>query len=171
MGRQRNYKKAFMTGLIGGVVASWAMNQYWTVTAKMKEKHASPSEREQLRKAQQQRELDNPTVKIAEMISEDLLGHHLDDHEKKLAGPIVHYAFGALMGAFYGVVAELVCTGFGTGYGAAVWLAADEIMLPALHLTEPSREYPLSVHLEGLGAHLVYGATLEAVRRPLHWIV
>jgi uncharacterized membrane protein YagU involved in acid resistance len=149
------------------------MNQYWTILAKMQEKQASPLEREQLQMAQQQRELDNPTVRVAEIISEEFFRHHLDDHEKKLAGPLVHYAFGALTGAVYAEAAELVpqvSAGCGTTYGTAVWFGADEVMLPALKISKPSREYPLSVHLEGLGAHLIYGTTLEAVRRPLRWI-
>jgi uncharacterized membrane protein YagU involved in acid resistance len=59
--------------------------------------------------------------------------------------------------------------GFGLAYAAALWLAADEIMVPALKLSKTPDEYPLSKHLEGLGAHLVYGATTEGLRRALQW--
>jgi putative membrane protein len=173
MSKRRNFETAFMTGLIGGIVGSWVMNQYWTIMAKMKEKQASPSELAQLRTSQEQQQLDNPTVKVAEIISGDIFGHQLDDWEKKLAGPFVHYAFGAVTGAFYGLVAELlprVSAGCGTAYGIAIWLGADEIMVPALKLSKAPEEYPLSQHLSGLGAHLAYGIALEAVRRPLRWI-
>ena len=76
------------------------------------------------------------------------------------------------MGALYGLLSEVAPvtrTGFGLAYAAALWLAADEIMVPALKLSKPPDEVPLSKHLEGLGAHLVYGATTEGVRRALQW--
>ncbi len=40
-------------------------------------------------------------------------------------------------------------------------------MVPTLKLSKPPDEVPLSKHIEGLGAHLVYGATTEGLRRVL----
>src|SRR5437868_3181982 len=77
MKKKRNFKRAWVTGLIGGIVGSWAMNQYWTIMQKMQEKRASDAERDHLRKNQQQRELDNPTVKVAERISENWFHNQL----------------------------------------------------------------------------------------------
>jgi putative membrane protein len=48
-----------------------------------------------------------------------------------------------------------------------VWLGADEIGVPALGLSGPPTQYPLSVHLYALASHLVYGFTTELVRRTL----
>jgi uncharacterized membrane protein YagU involved in acid resistance len=127
-----------------------------------------------MRKSQQQREVKNPTVNVAEIIAEDFFHHRLEDHEKKLAGPLVHYAFGTFTGGVYGMATELApvaAAGWGTAYGTTVWLGADEIGVPALGLSKSPVETPLSQHLEALGAHLVYGFVLETVRRPLRWIL
>lgn len=74
----------------------------------------------------------------------------------------------ALTGAMYGAMSELwpeAAVGAGLPFGAAVWLAADEIAVPALGLSKPATEYPLSKHAYALASHLVYGVTTEVVRR------
>ena len=55
-------------------------------------------------------------------------------------------------------------------FGATVWLAADDITLPAVGLAEWPTEYPLSTHAYALASHLVYGLTTEAVRRAVRSI-
>jgi putative membrane protein len=55
----------------------------------------------------------------------------------------------------------------GIPFGAAVWLVADEVGVPAAGLANGPAEYPLSTHASALAAHVVYGATTELVRRNL----
>jgi uncharacterized membrane protein YagU involved in acid resistance len=72
------------------------------------------------------------------------------------------------MGAVYGAMAEITpraTFGAGLPYGTAVFLGADELTVPALGLSKPPKEYPASTHLYGLASHLVYGLSLEMVRR------
>jgi putative membrane protein len=168
MRRERSLSKGFLSGMMAGLAAAWAMNAFWTLESKLQQRvHDSEHQGAQ---DKGKREEDNPTVKVAEAIARPLLGRALSRGEKKAGGSLVHYAFGALVGGIYGLLAEANETarsGFGTGYGAAVWLGADEVMVPALKLSPPPQESPLSQHLSGLGAHLVYGATAEAVRRTL----
>jgi putative membrane protein len=92
----------------------------------------------------------------------------LPENKKPLAGNVVHYAFGASVGALYGGVAAVVprvTTAVGLSFGVAVWLGAHVILVPALGLAEPPTRRPLSK--EGLEflLHLVYGAVTEIVRR------
>ena len=86
---------------------------------------------------------DDPTMKSAEAISESVFGHSLAKKQKEKAGPLVHYAFGTLMGGVYGLAAEVSPTVKSVGglpFGAALFLGADEIALPVLNLTKgPSR--------------------------------
>jgi hypothetical protein len=42
-------------------------------------------------------------------------------------------------------------------------LVADEMVTPALGFSAPDRDYPLSTHLRGLVAHLVFGLGVAAV--------
>jgi putative membrane protein len=119
------------------------------------------------------KEKEPATVKAASAISEAVFAHKLTKAEKEIAGPAVHYAMGAASGAIYGGVAELVpdvTAGAGMPFGAAVWLVADDITLPAVGLAKWPTEYPVSTHAYALASHLVYGLTTEAVRRAVRSI-
>jgi len=97
-----------------------------------------------------------------------MLGHQLSAEEEKTAGPLVHYVYGTGIGALYGGLAqkhETITLGFGVAYGAAAWALGDEIAVPALGLGKKPTEVPVSQQLQFLAAHLVYGITLEGVRR------
>jgi hypothetical protein len=52
------------------------------------------------------KEDDNATTKVAEAVAK-VGGRHLAPGQKKTGGTIVHYVFGTLMGAAYGVAVEL----------------------------------------------------------------
>lgn len=166
--------KGFLAGLIGGLVASCVMEQFqnaWNAVASRLQRRRidrgeSPQSPEQTSNEDAQSE--PATVKAAELISEKLLRRPLPEHAKQAAGEVVHYAFGSALGAAYGVLAEWqprVTAGRGLPFGAVVWLVGDEIGVPAMGLSKPAREYPLSIHLYALASHLVYGATTEIVRR------
>jgi len=83
---------------------------------------------------------------------------------------LVHYGFGAVVGALYGAAAEsvpMVRRGFGLPFGAAVWLGAHVIAVPPLGLAEPPVRQPMGKEAEELGLHFVYGSVTELVRRLL----
>jgi len=156
--------------MIAGVAASWTMNQFWAVKAKLQQQNQPEGEHHQEQQQERESESENPTVKVAQAITRPLLGRELTKDEKTRAGWVVHYAFGALMGGLYGLMCEATPAahaGFGTVFATGLWLGADEAAVPALKLSKPPREYPLAQHLSGLGAHLVYGVTAEAARRGL----
>jgi putative membrane protein len=102
-------------------------------------------------------------------------GHRLSHREKKKAGPLVHYAFGTAMGAAYGLANEFAPVGrkmlkpvmSGSGFGTALFLGADEWAVSALGLSAPPKKAPASSHVYGWASHLVYGLTLEMVRKTV----
>jgi uncharacterized membrane protein YagU involved in acid resistance len=101
-------------------------------------------------------------------------GRHLSWEEKKIGGPIVHYAFGTLMGGLYGAAAEysrVARLGNGTLFGTALFTGADMIAVPALNLSSSSGEAPVSSLATPYAAHLVYGATTEFVRRLVRGVL
>ena len=178
--RNGDVLKGFAAGLAGGLVASWTMNQFqaaWTKATEGYEKpHGAqsmqPSEGQDLGSGsgQDKEDQDDATVKAAKAVSEGIFGHKLTDDEKKPAGAVVHYAFGTAPGGLYGALAELapgVTTVAGLPFGAAFWLVADEIAVPALGLSKGPTAYPPSTHAYALASHLVYGLTAEAVRRTV----
>ncbi|MGH9335959.1 MAG: DUF1440 domain-containing protein, partial [Vicinamibacteria bacterium] len=110
------------------------------------------------------------TVEVAERLSEGFFGYELDPRQKKLAGSAVHYGFGTAVGAVYAAAAEYspkVTRGDGVPFGAALMVVSDEVAVPALGLSQPPREKPLSTHLYALCSHAVYGFVLETLRRSV----
>jgi putative membrane protein len=144
-------------GMAGGVAASWAMNLFQSQFSKLLPPMAQEGG-------------DDATVKTAAAIARSVAHHTLTDREKKVAGPVVHYAFGAVMGAVYGGVAEVMpaaTKGWGLPFGTALWIGADEIAVPAFGLAGTEGETPPSIHAYALLSHLVYGLTAEGVRRAV----
>ena len=112
---------------------------------------------------------DNATAKVAAAVA-NVGGKRLSGEQKRKAGTLVHYGFGTLMGAVYGMVAELAPPKVrrntvlsGIGFGAALFAGADEVAVPVLRLSQPPSETPASQHLYGLVSHLVYGTTAAAL--------
>lgn len=160
--RRVSTPKNILLGMAGGLAGAWLMNQSQGLMGKI----AGAASHDSAEQPPQQAE--PATVQTAERLVEPIMGRPLPDSMKKIAEPLVHYGFGALVGALYGGLmakAPLITLGGGTLYGAAVWLLADEIAVPALGLSGPPKQYPVSKHLQALGSHLIYGLAAEGVRR------
>lgn len=171
--------KGAVAGAIAGLAAGFAMvlfQKAWSTAEKKisgkDEKNIDkgvPEHREHT-PGEGQEQGDDATIKTASAISENVFDHKLTKDEKKVAGPAVHYAFSAAMGALYGGLAEVTevpKAGFGSAFGAALFVGADEVAVPALGLSNMPNEVAASKHFYGLVSHLVYSAVTEAVRRPL----
>jgi uncharacterized membrane protein YagU involved in acid resistance len=92
----------------------------------------------------------------------------LNEDETEVSGPIMHYLFGALMGATYGAAAETepsTTAGAGVPFGMAVWLAAAEVGVPLVGFSAPPTRHALSRHAAAFGSPIVFGLTVEGVRR------
>jgi uncharacterized membrane protein YagU involved in acid resistance len=163
-----------LAGIAGGVAASWVMNLFMSsVGEKLTQSLMSDEERHE--QQQQRQEAEEPkedaTMKAAEGIVHEVTGgRHLSHEERKEAGPVVHYAFGALVGGLYGALAECshwTSLGFGTAFGALLFASADLIGVPAFGLAPSPTEQPIAAQATPLAAHLVYGATTDLVRRAI----
>lgn len=109
------------------------------------------------------------TERAATAVAESA-GVHLTQPQKKAGGVAVHLGFGTSVGALYGALAEVapvVTIGVGMPYGAAVWLLADETALSLLGLEPPPHKRPATQHASMFAMHLVYGATLDLLRRGI----
>jgi len=156
--RKDKLYKGLIAGSVGGLAASWIMPRFQSLLSRAFQGTSNPHEGQG----------EDATVKTAQKISSGALDHELTPEEKKKAGPLVHYAYGTGIGALYGGLAQKYKTtksGFGTAYGAAAWVLGDEVAVPALGLGKKPTETPVSQQFQFLAAHLVYGATLEGVRR------
>jgi hypothetical protein len=162
-------------GVAGGLLGSWMMVRFNHLVGGV-EARQGQAPKEHYRRDATPNDTDGTisdepaSIKSAAIVGEQLAGRSLTRGEKRQGGQIFHYAFGAIAGALYGVAAERnreVTAGFGLPFGATVWLTADEIGLPLAGLAAPPTNYPTSRHAAALGTHLVFGATVEAVRRVL----
>jgi len=175
----RSVSAGMIAGAIGGLAASWVMNVFMEAAGEKIQQAAArwdgSGKKEQAQQSQARNEAgheepkEDATMKTADaVVSAVTGGRHLTMTGKQRGGPMVHYAFGALMGALYGMAAEATpvsTVGFGTAFGGVLFAVADLWAVPALHLSGSSADAPISSLATPFSAHLVYGATTEGVRR------
>ncbi|MGH9574646.1 MAG: DUF1440 domain-containing protein [Candidatus Acidiferrales bacterium] len=176
MWHERNVGKGMIAGLVGGLIGTIVMTEFQSGWNKASSalKNGSNNTRKDGSQHQGEQEKEDATMKAAGKIAE-LGGHHLSHEQKKKLGPVVHYSFGTLQGAAYGAVTEMAgeSKGLLSGliFGAALYLVADELAVPALGLSGKPNEYPLSSHFYGLASHIVYGLSAEMARRVLRAVM
>lgn len=111
---------------------------------------------------------DDATVRVGTVAYGALTGRAPDLAMRPWLGTAVHYAFSAAVGACYAAMAQrlpAVRAAHGTAYGTAVWIVADEMIMPLLGLSRGPRQLPPGVHAYALAGHWVYGFTLESAVR------
>lgn len=154
--------KGFLAGAAGGVGATIAMSAFQTLWTYVERRvHAGSANGSEEAPA---------TVKAVERPSNGFFGYELDERQKGLAGSVVHFGFGAAVGAFYGAVAEFsptIVRGDGVPFATGLMAVSEEVTTPALGLSRPSQEKPMSTQLYALGSHVVYGLVLETTRRAV----
>lgn len=179
MEQQPHIVRGVLAGIAGGLVASWVMNQFMAGPGKKLVRAVQSDEKNwqdtiaEVESSGQPKE--DATMKAADAIVHAATGgRHLSWEQKEKAGPVVHYAFGALMGGLYGGLSEYSCavrSGYGCTFGSTLFASADLVAVPALHLS-PSEDSSLTpALLSPFAAHLVYGVTTELVRRSIRTIL
>ena len=179
--------KGLAAGVVAGLAAAWAMNQFQAAWSRLAEgearSHGAQSLQQgsprhgvggELRTQGKDSEQDDAPERLANAIAVATLDHELTEGGKDAAGTAFHYAMGVTSGAIYGALAEVlpeVKTAAGMPFGAAVWLIADEGLVPAVGLSKSASEYPLAVHAYAFTSHLVFGLTTESVRRAVRSVL
>ena len=106
-------------------------------------------------------------AQVGRRLVEGLFGVTLAPNRARLVNNVMHWGYGIVNGAQYGIVAESLPSPrirYGLPFGAAVW-AGDYVILPAAKLYEPIWKYDRKTLANDLSAHLVYGvATATALR-------
>lgn len=106
---------------------------------------------------------------VGKRLVEGLFDIQLAPNRARLVNNVMHWTYGMLNGAEYGIVAESLPTPrirYGLPFGAAVW-AGDYVILPAAKLYEPIWDYDAKTLANDLSAHLVYGLATAATLRVL----
>ena len=164
--------KGLAAGMAGGLAGTWVMTEFqniWNNAERKRQQRENPQKSEQKGKSEQSADA---TMKTAGAISESFTGRPLSYQEQKKAAPIVHYGFGTLMGALYGVATEklpALSKDMGLTYATALFVGADEVAIPALGLGPHPVDTPLSKHAYALMSHWIYGITADVVRRGVRF--
>ena len=130
-----------LAGLLGGLAGAWVMNGVHAVWFAL----ASRPPRDRSRDAG---DGEDTTVKAASALAR-AFGRELGPEDKRIAGPAVHYGFGAVAGALYGAIGEVVpsaTVAAGLPFGAALFVLVDEVAVPAAGLAAPPTPYPLATY-------------------------
>lgn len=176
---RRSAWKGLVAGAAGGLLGTIAMTQFQKAWQKAAEKKQLGDHRQEREGRSQERAAEQPhdekedaTMKAAGKLAR-AAGKELTREQRGTASPFIHYGFGTAMGALWGVAMETSPRAirrqrspfFGSVFGSALFLGADEVAVPALGLAE-APEKPSS-HLYAWASHLVYGLTAEFVRRQV----
>lgn len=106
---------------------------------------------------------------VGKRLYEGALQRELKAEKARATNNIVHWGFGILNGAAYGVLAGSMrnpSVALGPPFGAAVW-AAGYAMLTPMGLYKWPWEYDAQTIWKDLSAHLVYGAATAVAFRAL----
>ena len=96
---------------------------------------------------------------VGKRLVEGLFDLRLPPTRAPLVNNVMHWGYGMLNGAQYGIVAGSLPRPrirYGLPFGATVW-AGDYVILPAAKLYEPIWKYDRKTLANDLSAHLVYG--------------
>jgi len=159
--------KGLVAGMVAGLFATYVKDKFQTLLTNI-EKAENPPRRPSAEGPKPQAQEEPTTVKAANIVAKKVLHRNLRKKEKDIAGPLVDYGFGTVAGMAYGAAAEMMpaaTAAGGSGFGTALWLAADEIGVPATGLSKWPTNYPMKTHAYALTGHIVYGMAAELARR------
>jgi hypothetical protein len=152
--------KQAAAGAAAGAIAAFAMQQFVSLWDRMK------GEKTEDGAFGLDREAD---VNASRKLWRSLFQQDLTEVEALKLARAMHYGYSIAASAGYAVLADRnprVRAGFGTVYGAVLWLVGDEAGITLMGLSDP-RSKTMASHLAALTAHLVFGSVTEMSRRSL----
>jgi hypothetical protein len=108
-------------------------------------------------------------AQVGKRLFEGLFQRELPPERAALVSNVMHWAYGLLWGAQYGIVAGSLPTPrvrYGPVFGSIVW-ATDYAVLPPAKLYKPIWEYDAKTLAQDLSAHWAYGLGTAATFRLL----
>jgi hypothetical protein len=158
--RRPSLARDALRGALAGLAASWVMEQ-----AQLRVIQRLGSARTRDREEAAQQGLEPATVQVANAAARLIGRAPLGGTPRKVGAETVHYGTGAAFGALFGAVAPRIAfplLAAGTLYGLLVWMANDELLVPALGFSRAPTAYPASVHAKAAASHAVYGVATGA---------
>lgn len=164
--------KGAVAGLVAGLIGSLVKSKVEPPLQKLGENLFPPTPaQKRLRGADTTgHPLNMPPAIMIKEVSEAATGEKPASQTTETTMMGVHYAFGTSLAVAYAVAAEEIpgiTVGAGVPAGAVMWAATHGSIVPALGLQERPDEMPAAWYVWELGSHLVFGLTVEIVRREI----
>jgi len=146
----RNFGKAFLAGVIGGVVG---VGVKMLVDGQL---------------APHKRQVEDDYAEAAVNAAESYTNVHLTEEQQDLAETFVEFGMGAAIGGAYGLVVEVVPTAGQIGT-EKLMATTKSLALPALGLAPAAVKDVTTDKIDSLAGHVAFGATVEIVRRAVRY--
>lgn len=163
--RRPSIWKGAVAGLAGGLVGTWVKSKAEPVLQEIGETLYPPTHAEkQLPGADVEGHPERMPPSIMAQAATDKV---LSRDERLTAQTGIHWTFGTSAGVAYGVLAEVsdAEVGYGLPAAAALFAGTHASTLPTLGLQASPARLPTAWWVWELGSHLVYGVTVDLVRR------
>jgi hypothetical protein len=110
---RRNVRKGLLAGLVGGLIACWAMNQWLALWQRVIMGDTAPHRQRPVGQGGQlAREGPDarqpPTMYAAAVLAHGLFRHAPTARQTQGLGQLLHYTFGTTTGALYGALADAI---------------------------------------------------------------
>lgn len=174
--RARRPGRDALVGMAAGVVGTWAMNRFWSALQSLngKEEEEGGQDRDGGEGNGDSTVQESAPETAARLVYSTVRGVEPPAPVRLRLATRIHWAQGIAMGGTYGMTrgrAGGADISGGIVFGTALWVVADEVAVPLLGLSEGPAAHPPSEHLEGLGAHLVYGVATAVTAQLLQRVV
>jgi Protein of unknown function (DUF1440) len=158
--------EAVARGLIAGAAGTAAMDTFLFARYRLTGGTSSALEWESSAGVTNWEQAPAPAL-VGKRLVEGVFAIELPPTRARLVNNVMHWSYGLLNGALYGIVAGSFPRPriwYGLPFGATVW-SGDYVILPAAKLYEPIWKYDAKTLANDLSAHLVYGlGTATALR-------
>ena len=151
---------ALARGMIAGAIGAGAQSLFFLATRRWTPKPTGlPAH---LRKPEPEAQDESSLQTVARRTVDGLMQRGpLEGEQKSRAASAVHYVFGAIWGGLYGLCRESFRTS-PLAFGFGVWMASDNLLLPAFRIAAWPQHYSLKEHHYALQGHFVYGLATSA---------
>ena len=151
---------AVVRGMIAGAIGAGVQSLFFKATARWMPKPTRlPPE---LHKPEPEARDETSLQTVARRSIEGLMQRGpITPEAKAAAGSGVHYLFGAAWGGVYALCRESFRTS-PVLFGIGVWMASDNLILPAFRIAAWPQHYRLEEHHYAVHAHVVYGLSTSA---------
>jgi putative membrane protein len=160
---------AATAGAATGVVAAWIKARSEPPLQRIAERiwPPSPEQKELVGHPAGHPDKTPPAVMIDKLMR--TVVHRPATRQERMKGTlVVHYLFGAGLGAGYALAAQrwpVITRGAGSLAGAALYVLTHGTTLPVLHLQDPPWQLPMSAVAWEFSSHVEFGVVLDLLRR------